>query len=235
MAFSQATIEDVAVGRDVDDWRISWVDSTSPAGTVYQVYADLKLKWSGKAKSVVLPLAGFLRIDVGTVAPGEDTTDFSASLVAAPESASRVLLTWDGGDWESRALPIEGFHVYASSAPGAAVDYATILATIPEAVQGIQPGGWGAGGWGSGGWGAGLAAYSWTTGRLCPGDWSFAVVPFDTAGTEGDPSLEVTATVTAAPRAPAPNPAGRRLTYDSYHTAGGHAFATLHWLASPAC
>ncbi len=233
MAFDQSVITDVTVTPDGGDFIVKWT-TTAPAGTVYQVYVNHLLRWHGTATRTILTFVGDVTVAVGAVAAGEDLVDFSGSLAAVETPTKAIQLTWDGGEWEETTLDVAGFHVYKSLTPGSSISYVTPIATIPLSVQGTTVGGWGAGGWGAGGWGAGLASYSWTSDPLCPGSWSFGVKPFDIASNEGT-AVETTSVVVGPPQPPARNAAGDRLTYANFHLSGGHAFATLHWLASPAC
>lgn len=233
MAFSQTAIQDVTATPQGVDTLVAWM-STAAAGTIYQVYVNLVLVWHGTATSVVLALAATSRIDVGTVAAGEGTVDFSSSLATLSGAREKVELQWDGGSWEKTTLDVSGFHVYGADAAGGSVDYTKIIATISLSVQGIPVTGWGMGGWGVGGWGGSGASYAWTSGYLCPGSWTFGVRPFDIAGNEGT-AVEATAVVAGAPNPPAPNAKGQRLTYSNFHLSMGSAYATLNWLAPPAC
>src|SRR5690242_21727730 len=90
MGFSQATIQSISPpqfrGSQV---FITW-SSTSPVGTWYQVYVNQRLAWSGKRCRTWIPVpAGPVRIDIGAVGPGEQDTDFSASLPSSPRSEER--------------------------------------------------------------------------------------------------------------------------------------------------
>jgi hypothetical protein len=247
MAFSQATIDEVTLAYDGDSIRVSWT-SSSPAGTVFQVYADAALAWSGAGRTAVIQSptidvpglahqTAAVRIDVGTVGVGEDDEDFSADLPTVAGTVNRVNLSWTGGAFEVTdpdKPPLAGFRVYGPTAPGGAVSYATVLGTVAYAPGGISQGGWGQGGWGQGGWGAGVETFSWTTGPLCPGSWTFAVKPFDEAGNEGT-AVTATQVVAAAPQPPARNAAGKRLTYSNFHITAGQAYADLHWIAPASC
>lgn len=253
MPFSQTAIQDATATPQGTDTLIAWVSSAA-AGTIYQVYVNLTLAWFGTVTRVVLPIASASRIDIGTVGPGEATTNFAGNFAAIPGSSTRVRVAWDGGAFEQTVLPVAGFHVYSSDAPGGSVDYTTPVATVYLSIQGVtldgwgmggwgQGGwgtagvsstGWGQGGWGAGGWGAGGGAYTWDSGPLCPGVWTFGIKPFDTAGNEGT-AVAAAAAVTGAPQPPAPNALGQRLAYTSFHLSGGSAFATLTWNTSPAC
>ena len=97
MAFSQATMTgEPSLRASGLDLLVSWV-STSPPGTLFQLYLNAKLAWHGTDRSVLLPYpSGRTRIDVGTVAAGEGAVDFSASLPTT-YPPDRVNLTWTGG------------------------------------------------------------------------------------------------------------------------------------------
>jgi hypothetical protein len=227
VAFSQATITDGPIlahaGREL---VVTWA-SSSPDGTVFQVYLDGSLTWFGTARRVRLPWpSDDTRIEVGTVAAGEGATDFSGSLPAAPND--RVRLDWTGGSWQGADLA--GFRIYQGMVPGGAVDYTKPVATVPATVAGVSYDGWGLFAWGSGRWGQASVPYSWTSGRLAGGVWTFAVVPFDQAGNEQGTHLTVSATVVAPPRPPAADGQGVRL---SYTLDPATRQPTLTWLASP--
>lgn len=240
----------ITVTPDGLDLLISWAPS-APNGTWYQLYLDRQLAWWGKATSVSIPYPSArgptVLIDVGTVAAGEQTTDFSAQLASAPVPPDKAELSWLGGTWE--ATDIAGFHVYASASPGAVVGYnaggygnggygggtatsvsATPLATVPAYTAGQITDGWGFGGYGLGGYGEASGVYEWTSGHLTPGAWTFAVAAFDQVGNE-DPAPPTTVVIILGPPLPpAPNAARLRLTYT--YNATSHV-ATLNWLASP--
>lgn len=229
MPFDQSAISEPLATRDDASLIVSW-SSTAAAGTLYQVYLDAKLAWSGTATRAVLPYPGesaAVAIDVGTVAAGEGATSFAASLPAHPGGGSRVRLSWVGGVYLSDDL--EAFRVYQGVTAGGAVDYDAVVATVPASTAGVVGGGYGTGGYGTGGYGASAMNYSWTSGVLSSGVWEFGVIPVDTAGNEGTPE-EITATIAGPPRPPAANAAGARLTaaYDD-----GTAEVTLTWAASP--
>ncbi len=224
MSFSQATLVGqpvlAAVGSHL---RVSW-QTTAPAGTLWQVYLNRKLAWRGKSRSVLFPLPrDRVEVEVGSVAPGEGATDFSAMLPAgAPDKA---LLQWDGDP------AMSAFRVYGSSVAGGPVVYTKPLGIVAATVAGVDLTGWGNGGWGSGYWGHSFASYSWTSGRLSTGVWSFDVVPVDQAGNEAArATTPITVTITAAPSPPAFLPGGTRLSYTFNATT---RVPTLTWGASP--
>jgi hypothetical protein len=209
MAFSQTAITSVRLRRAGPDLVVSWT-STAPGGTTYQLYVAGRLTWWGTALSARIPAPSVAAsVEVGTVGAGEDRTDFSGSLPALP--ANHVRLGWTGGG--SVATTVAGFRVYGSAVAGGAVDLTKVLATIPaHTTDPIAP------------------SYSWTSGPLGAGVWSFQVVPFDTAGNACSSPGTVSATITAPPQPPAADGRGVRL---SYTFNAGTRVATLSWLPSP--
>lgn len=227
MPFDQSVITDGPNwAADAFDLRVWW-SSSAPAGTTFQLYADGQLAWSGASRSASIPRpTAFMRLDVGAVAQGEATADLSASLPSLGGTPRRAVLTWSGGTYLDDA--IAGFNVYGESTPGAGVDYAHRLAFV-AAYGPVVTDGAGMGGAGKGGAGRAAATYSWTSRPLYSGTWHFGVKPIDIAGNEGT-AVAYTATISAAPRPPAPDTAGRMLTYTYV---AGTGVATLSWLASP--
>jgi hypothetical protein len=227
MAFSQATITAV---NPPQYWGaqvyLSW-QTTSPGGTWFQIYLDQALSWFGQSTSVRLPVppSGVTRVDIGTVLPGEEQTDFSSSLPAAP--GRKAELSWLGGTFE--AADIAGFRVFGSDSAGGSVDYSAVLADITAYPSGIYTDGWGLGGWGYGGWGEAASTYSWTSDSLTAGTWFYAVTPYDSAGNLGT-AATVSIDIVAPPLAPAPFADGLRLTY-TFNASLEEA--TLLWNASP--
>jgi hypothetical protein len=199
MAFSQATILEVFPPQiNGSQVFVSW-SSSSPAGTWFQVYVNQQLAWSGQRCSTWVPIpAGPVRIDIGAVDAGEQDTDFAASLPLAP--SRRVQLTWQSGSYNGSDLA--GFYVYGSDTPGGAVDYTTVLANITAYPLGISTAGFGLGGFGLGGFGQSASNYSWTSGPLDAGTWTFAIVPYDAAGNQGT-AQTTTVTIASPPREPA--------------------------------
>jgi hypothetical protein len=251
LAFSQSSILDVIVSRDVARCVLSvtWTASdTIGAGTPYQVYVNGRLAWHGQSRQCDLPYPGnqtAIRIDVGKVAAGEGSTDFSSSLTAAPGTGNRPTLTWLGGKYldPSGNGDVVGYYIYQGTVPGGAVS-ATPVATVPVYSGGVDLSGWGMGGWGQGGWGSAATSYSWTGKPLSSGTWNFAVAPFDSKGNTGTQAT-VALAITTPPNPPAPNSAGQRLTHTfpslSGWGAGGWGaggwgtlpIAQLNWNASP--
>lgn len=232
MAFDQSTITEASATWDGPQVHASWT-STAPAGTWFQVYVGRKLAGWTKARSLTVPAPTHKsRIDVGAVLPSERAVDLSATLPASP--SDRVTLSWQGGTFQGDG--IAGFRVYGGGGFGSGGfgsggfgTGSTPLATISAYTPGVYTDGFGFGGFGDGGFGAAAGSYSWTSDALANGDWTFAVVPFDSAGNEGAP-VTATATIAAPPEPPAADATGRRLTY-SYNQATH--IATLAWLASP--
>jgi hypothetical protein len=235
--FSQLSITEVFPPRlRGSQVFIAWSSSAPPA-TWFQVYINHQLAWYGQRTSVTLPMpSGPIRIDIGTVGAGNETTGFATSLPPAPDRCAR--LAWQGGTFQDP--DIAGFHVYGSDTPGGAVDYTNILASITAYPAGITTDGWGLGAYGSGGWGEVAGTYTWTSEQLDGGLWTFAVTPFNAAGNEGQ-AATVSIQINAPPREPAPFPDGPRLHYSllaygqyPYGTLGyGEPQAVLTWNPSP--
>jgi hypothetical protein len=226
MSFSQADILSVnAPVQHGTELLLSWT-STASAGTIFQVYLNRRLVWSGVGRKCSIPLPGTVsRIDIGTAGPGESQVNFGSSLPAAP--AREVTLQWLGGTYEADDLA--GFHIYGEPTPGGGIDFTTILATIPAYTAGIITDGFGYGGYGQGGYGAAAGSYSWTSAPLSTGTWHWAVKPFDNAGNEG--SARVTAVaITAPPLPPALFSDMTRLHYVYTDTTNQ---TELSWNASP--
>lgn len=200
MAFSQATILNVSPPRTSGSQvYLSWA-SSSPAGTPYQVYVNQQLAWSGQRLSTWVPIpSGPVRIDIGAVDSGEEGISFTSSLPSAP--SRRVQLSWQSGIY--KGIDLEGFFVYGSHTPGSAIEYSTALADIKAYPAGIATYGFGVGGFGTGGLGQVASSYAWNSDPLAAGTWSFAVVPYDTAGNPGT-AQTTTVVIVAPPRAPAP-------------------------------
>jgi hypothetical protein len=205
---------------------LSWV-SSAPAGTLYQVYLNQQLVWSGVGLACSIPLpTAISRIDIGTVGPGDTQVDFVSELATAP--ARQATLSWLGGTYQGP--DIAGFHIYGEQSPGGGIDYTTILATVPAYVAGIITDGFGYGGFGQGGFGQSAGAYSWTSQPRSGGTWNWGVKPFDAAGNEG-PAQAAAVMIAAPPLPPSPFSDMTRLqsTYNS-----SSRQVTLNWNASPA-
>lgn len=228
MAFSQATITDGPTISAIDaELRVSWT-SSSAAGTWFQVYANRKLAWSGVKRSMSLPLPSDRAwIQVGTVADGEQNTDFSSSLPSLGLSGNRAQLNWYGGRY--LAEDVESFKVYGESTPGGGINYSIALATIAAHPNGVYRDGFGVGRFGQGGFGRSEVKYQWTSTPKTTGTWNWAVKAVDSAGNESS-ALTFSTAISVHPRPPAANADGSRLTY-TYNS--GTRVATLAWNASP--
>ena len=239
MGFSEATITGVNPpiysGFQV---YLSWT-TTSPAGTWFQIYLNQVLSWWGQTTNarLVAPTIGVIRIDIGTVDPGEEQTSFAADLPAAP--ARRAELSWLGGTFES--ANIAGFQVWQSAAstgygdggygdgPFGGVELLELLATITAYPGGIATDGFGYGGFGYGGFGTAAGTYTWISDSLVNGTYYYAVVPFDSIGNLGTPAV-TSVTIEGPPQPPALYPDGTRLKY-TYNPLTDEV--TLLWNASP--
>lgn len=201
MAFSQATITDALEARDGADMVISWT-STSPDGTPFQVYVARQLIWHGTARSISIPWPatgqGNIPVDIGTVAPGEEETDFSGTFPALGWT-DKASLTWAGGDFESDT--ILGFRVYGARIAGGPVDYTNLLDDVTAYQGGVVVDGWGVGGWGQGGWGESALNYTWKSGSYTTGSWTFGIKAVDQSGNLST-AREFTVALTAPPGPP---------------------------------
>ncbi len=198
MAFDQTTITEVYPPRPSGSGiRLSWA-SSSAEGTIFQVYVNLALAWSGPARDVTIQARIGDRIDIGTVGAGEGSDDFSSSLTSGPDT--RANLTWLGGLYLDADLA--GFRVYGETTAGGGVNYTTPLTDIQAYPEGFISDGFGMGGFGQGGFGTAAASFSWTSEPLTSGTWTFAVIPYDTTGNEGTPMTD-TVSITAPPGPPA--------------------------------
>jgi hypothetical protein len=237
MAFSQSLISDVSALQDGPEIYVSWT-SSAPPGTTFQVYVDRRLTWYGPGTFCHIPIpadsqARNVWIEVGTVGPGEGPRDFSQGLSGPGGTGPRAILTWLGGSYldPTGHDDVRSFKIYQSSAPGGPVNFGTAVATIAVYPGGTLTDGFGLGGFGSGGFGRAASSYSWTSDPLGSGAWTFAVVPYDHAGNaQGTPGT-TSVTIAAAPRPPAGDANGDRLTY-SYAGPATRQVA-LNWLASP--
>jgi hypothetical protein len=225
MSFSQSSITSVNPPvQNGTQLLLSWM-SSAPDGTLYQVYLNQQLVWSGAGLSCSIPLpTAISRIDIGTVDPADTQTNSQAEL--PPAAARQATLSWLGGTY--LGVDIAGFHIYGEQTPGGGIDYTTILATVPAYIAGIITDGFGYGGFGQGGFGQSSGSYSWTSQALSGGTWNWGVKPFDTAGNEG--SAQTTAvTIAAPPLPPAPFPNMTRLQY-TFNSSTQQV--TLNWNAS---
>jgi len=229
---SFTTVSNVRITRDETDLFVAWT-SASPEGQIFQVYQNGQLVWTGTDRRARLPYDGtsITRVDVGEVDDDEAHTNFSSSLPAAIGTGRTVTLTWKGGTYlDSSGLDdVAGFKIYGSATAGGAIDYGTVLATLPLSGSTEILDGFGMGTFGGGGFGRSDADYIWTSDQLSAGVWQFAVKPFDAAGNLGTGST-TSSTITAPPRPPAASSSGVRLTY-TYNSST--RVPTLSWSASP--
>lgn len=223
MSFDESVITSIAPPLFQSGHLIlSWT-STAAAGTWYQVYVQGVLSDATQAlTSTIAAPAGTVEVRIGSVTSGEQHTDFSSSFVTL---ANKATLSWSGGAFEGSNLM--GFHVYGSSVPGGPVDYTRLLATIVAFEQGDTSEGYSLGGYSGGGYGD-ANPFTWTSGPLDGGTWTFAVVPYSEAGNEGV-GAAATVNIIAPPKPPARNAQGQRLTYTYSPSA---RTVTLSWLAS---
>jgi hypothetical protein len=186
---------------------VSWVASMS--GLLWQAYADGSKVYEGHAQGfwIAAPTDTVSRVQIGSILESEAGQDFSASLPSAPKR--RATITWTGGT--ALASDIQGFHVYMSPTAGAAVDYSRAISTI-AAFPGGSP--------------VASGSFSYTSGVLTSGAWTFGVRPYDAAGNEGT-AQETTVTISVPP-----GPPSGSLTY-VFHPAGTTPTVTLQWGASP--
>jgi hypothetical protein len=211
---------------------ISWA-SSSPDGSVFQLYTDGRLTWWGASRYAIVPRpVERTRYDVGVVDASEAATDFSGDLppIAGDGGVSRVTLTWLGGTYLDD--DIEAFRIYGETSPGAGIDYGTILATVMAYPNGIYLDGWGMGGWGQGGWGRAASSYRWTSEPLTGGTWDFGIKSVDKAGNEGV-AREASFTVASAPRPPAASGIGVDASRAPSYVLNNDGTATLTWNPSP--
>lgn len=258
MPFSQVTITSVNppvyVGFQVS---LSWTCSSPPppgfgdggfgggafgvgTGVWFQVYIDRQLAWWGQTTNarIAVPDDGPIRVDIGTVLPGEEQTDFSADLPSSP--ATHAELSWLGGTFEG--ADIAGFRVFGSDVAGGSIDYSNVLADITAYPGGIVTDGFGNGGFGNGAFGSSAGTYTWESAPLTSGVWSYGVKPYDSAGNLGTVAT-TSITITAPPLEPALFGDDTRLHYVYDDGFGGGGFGTgdfggiytvtLNWLASP--
>jgi hypothetical protein len=230
MPFDQSTITEVKPPIwDGSALHLEWT-STAPSGTVFQVYVGRSLAWHGTARWVAIPMpSSRVRIDIGTVGPGEATTDFSGVLPAA--SNDRARLSWLGGSYldPTGNDNVAGFRVYGELLPGGGINWTLPLAEIRAYPGGIVTDGYGQGGYGQGGYGRAASSYEWTSPSLNSGLWSFAIVSFDAAGNPATPAT-TSVSIQAPPRPPAAFSDGTRLR-STYNPATRSV--TLTWQPSP--
>jgi hypothetical protein len=204
---------------------VSW-QSSAPPGTYFQVYVAGTLAWFGTATQTVIPMpTTAVQIEVGTVGPGEQATDFSASLPVVPKNY--VELQWEGGTFESPTLA--GFYVYQSPVADAPVNYSSFVGNVPAYPGGIILDGFGLGLFGDGGFGEAGSYYNWLSQALYSGVWTWGVRAYDEAG-----NLSTTVEISETIQVPPPPP---RYITDlhclSYAYNNTNFEVTLNWLPTP--
>ena len=205
MAFDESKATNLRLRRAPGPSVLLEWDTTEPAGTPFQVYADGVLAWSGTDRLAVLPMpASWTTYHVGSVAAGEERTSFASSLTPIPGGGNRPRLTWAG------VTGAASYRIYGEATPGGGVSYTTPLATVAATL--------------------GTGTYAWTGPPRSAGSWTFAVKPVGSDGVEGT-AATVAVTIAGPPRPPAPDSTGKRLRY-AYNA--GTGVATLAWNASPA-
>jgi hypothetical protein len=237
MAFSQSGLLEVVISSDGPDLFIKW-DSPAPQGTIFQVYVDHRLSWSGISRQCHAPVpAGVAErnvwIDVVSVDAGDAYRDFSKNLASLGQGAAKAQISWSGGTYldSSGADNIQGFRIYRSALPGAPINWSSPVEEIPAYPGGWVSDGFGLGGFGLGGFGRSENTYVWTFGGLASGTWQIAVVPYDKAGNNRSAGLTVSVNLAASPLPPAPSTNGQRLKYT--YSGPVTRQVTLNWLASP--
>lgn len=212
MSFSQATITHVSTEIELDGLLIEW-ESSSPEGTLFQVYVNQVRVYGGPRRYVKIPYPrGEVHVDVGTVAAGEANVNHASSLPSAPER--KAWLRWPGGTYldPTGEGDVKGFRVYGESSPGSGINYSLILADIPAYGGGQISDGYGLGGYGHGGYGQAASYYEWRSAPLSSGTWHFGVRAYDRSGNEATP-FTASVVIATPPRAPAAYADASRLTY----------------------
>jgi len=237
MAFSQDGIDAVTVVSDGPELLIRW-NSAFPDPTFFQVYVDHRLSWSGSSRSCRVPLpfdavGRNVWVDVGIVPSGEAYLDYSSSLPGPTQRGDSVSLSWMGGTYldQTGLGNLLGFRIYRSKSPGGTIDRSLPVDTVTAYPGGRIVDGFGFGGFGTGGFGRAATTYVWTSPSLPSGTWQFAVVPYDRAGFDRGNGSSFTVNVTSAPRPPAADSAGSRLSYS--YSGPATRLVTLQWLSSP--
>ncbi len=238
MGFSQSGIAVQSVQPAGPELFVRWT-SSAPEGTYFQVYVDGQLNWSGTSRRcyVPFPAGAFGRnlwVDVGMVDAAEARVDFSSELASSTNGGGGIVrISWLGGTYldPSGAGDVEGFHLYRGPTAGAAVDFTTVIDTVPAYAGGPITDGFGMGGFNLGGFGQAATFYSWSTVGLSSGLWQFAVVPFDHEGNDRGSGQTVSVTISAAPSPPGRLPDGSQLDYTYSGPPSGQV--TLTWAASP--
>jgi hypothetical protein len=236
MAFSQLTMTDVQVTRDDVELYVVW--SASILASSFQVYVDRRLAWYGSQQFCTVPIpfdavGRNVWVEVGTVAAGELTRDFSDELSGPVGTGSRASLAWYGGTYldPTATDDIQGYRIYRSTFSGGTVDTGTSLASIPAYPGGMITDGFGMGAFGLGGFGRVASFYEWRSEPLPSGVWTFAVSPYDKEGNSQSSPTFTSVTIIGAPPPPRADERGNRLSFS--YSGPSTRIATLNWLATP--
>ena len=120
------------------------------------------LAWHGTGRWVAIPMpSSRVRIDIGAVGPGEETTDFSALAARRPRATGPGSRGWAGRTWTPPATTTwPGFRVHGEPTPGRRRSTRPApLAEVPAYPGGILTDGYGLGGYGQGGFGRAASLY----------------------------------------------------------------------------
>lgn len=234
MPIDQSSLSEVLVASDGPDLRVSW-RSSSPYGTLFQVYVNHRLSWFGSARACHVPRppvgdGSSIWVDVGVVEARDLHHDFSSELQSLELCGGPVVLSWPGGTYldATGGDDLLGFRVYSSANAGRSFQEA---ADIPAYPGGRISDGFGLGGVGKGGFGRSGSTYSWSAGILASGEWTFKVVAYGRAGRESEPAQTVKVVVNSPPRPPARYADQSRVTY-SYNGPVARSLE-LRWQPSP--
>ena len=228
------SITDLEVFPTSSDLLITWSCTHSPS--LFQVYLDRTLAWSGRQNSCYIPLPSNtslrnVRIDVGEVDPEDSNVDYSSQLQLLPGLSSRVQLSWYGGTYldSTGRDNIGGFLIYGSTETSTLGSQTTLLARFAAYPGGWITDGFGLGPYGDGGFGMSATSYSWTSDPMASGTWFFSIVCFDKAGNSGSTVNVNSVTILAGPQPVTPTSASSNFTYQ-YPSWTGNV-ATLNWSA----
>lgn len=237
--FDVSVISDIRYSLLGASMTLTWA-SSDPGP--FQIYVNGLKQWDGTDQKASIPIPPRnARVDIGAVSPGEQKADFSTDLPPVPKS--RALLEWTGGTFQGS--DIHGFRIFGEIEAGGGINYtggygiggygasgygtaAPVLADLEAYAEGLVTDGYGIAPYGVGGYGLAPASYSWESPHYKTGTWSFAVVPYDTAGNLGEAAI-VSVDLISAPEV-VPEFSDRLRLHTSY------AFAdkalTITWQAS---
>jgi hypothetical protein len=197
---------------------VSWVaDATVPPGVFYQIYINGQLRWHGatpRATVAIPPGVGSTAVlHVGRVWAVHQAVDYENRLIDPPGSGNRARLGWVGGRWLD--VDIDHYNIYMSKVDPIDIGLTPIAAQVPAAPGGLWGDGYGRGPHGRGPHGRGTVGYSWVSGPLARGPWSFLVASVDRSGNLSADNLTVTLEIEGPPPAP-PSVGGRAAWIESY-------------------